>query len=355
MSTLSLCMIVKNEQDVLERCLTSCKNLFDEIIIIDTGSTDNTISISKKFTSKIYNFVWCDDFSAARNFAFSKAKSQYIMWLDADDVIPLKSLKQLLKLKQDLSSDTYMLKYDIAFYKNKPTFSYYRERIVKNCPKAKWQGIVHECITPFGKVERLNISIHHKKAKTEVTTRNLDIYKKVSKQRLLSPREQYYYGRELFDHKKYKQSYHVLKKFVESNQGWQENVIDALYIMSKVQDILGNDIVQIDCLTKTFAFDSPRANICCTFGDIFLKQQKYAQAIEWYKIATNCTDVTHKGGFVQSHFYNYYPYLQMCLCYYHLGDNKTAYNYNKKAEKFCKTEITKHNNEFFEKILKLKF
>lgn len=353
MSTLSLCMIVKNEQDVLQRCLSSCKNLFDEIIIVDTGSTDNTIQIAQKFTNKIYHFNWCDDFSKARNFAFSKSTSKYIMWLDADDVIPSKSLKKLLELKPNLTADTYMLKYDIAFANGKPTFSYFRERIVKNCPLATWNGVVHECITPFGKVEKLNISIHHKKQKIETSTRNLDIYKKTSRQRPLTPREQYYYARELFDHKRYRASYTAFKKFVNSKQGWVENVIDALYIMSKIQGILGNTKTQIECLSKTFSFDSPRANICCALGDVYLKQQKCTQAIEWYKIATTCPDVSQKGGFVESQYYNYYPYLQMCYCYFCLGDNQTAYAYNKKAEKFCCSQITKHNNEFFNKVLKM--
>lgn len=87
MSTISLCMIVKNEQDVLSRCLLSAADLVDEIIIVDTGSTDATKEVAKNFTDKIYDFIWCDDFSKARNFSFSKATCDYVMWLDADDVI----------------------------------------------------------------------------------------------------------------------------------------------------------------------------------------------------------------------------------------------------------------------------
>ena len=73
MITISLCMIVKNEEKVLARCLDSIADLMDEIIIVDTGSSDNTKEIAKKYTDKIYDFTWIDDFSAARNFAFSKA------------------------------------------------------------------------------------------------------------------------------------------------------------------------------------------------------------------------------------------------------------------------------------------
>src|SRR6478752_10892384 len=85
--SISLCMIVKNEEAVIERCLTSVRPVVDEIIIVDTGSMDHTKEIVSTFTNCIYDFKWIDDFSAARNFAFSKATKDYILWLDADDVI----------------------------------------------------------------------------------------------------------------------------------------------------------------------------------------------------------------------------------------------------------------------------
>ena len=73
MISVSLCMIVKNEEDVLERCLKSVAGLVDEIIIVDTGSTDRTREIATHFTNQIFDFPWQDDFSAARNEAFSHA------------------------------------------------------------------------------------------------------------------------------------------------------------------------------------------------------------------------------------------------------------------------------------------
>jgi len=204
MKTISLCMIVKNEEQVIERCLKSIKSLVDEIIIVDTGSNDNTKQICEKFTKQIYNFDWCDDFSKARNFSFSKAKCDYIMWLDADDVVPKKTLNTLKLLKPNLFADTYMLKYEMGFINKRPTFSFYRERIIKNCNQAKWDGCVHECITPFGKIEKLDLTIEHHKIKQTHSNRNYNIYKKILKERELSSRELYYYGRELYDHKKYK-------------------------------------------------------------------------------------------------------------------------------------------------------
>ena len=86
MITISLCMIVKNEQDTLPRCLDSVQGLIDEIVIVDTGSTDRTVEIAKTYTDRVETFPWCDDFAAARNFSFSLARKEYCLWLDADDV-----------------------------------------------------------------------------------------------------------------------------------------------------------------------------------------------------------------------------------------------------------------------------
>ena len=85
--TLSLCMIVKDEERTLERCLNSVKSFINEIIIVDTGSKDKTKEIAKAFNAKIYDFKWINDFAAARNFSFRKATSDYILWLDGDDFI----------------------------------------------------------------------------------------------------------------------------------------------------------------------------------------------------------------------------------------------------------------------------
>ena len=73
MITISLCMIVKNEERVLSRCLDSIKDLVEEIIIVDTGSDDRTKEIAGRYTDKVYDFPWNDNFAEARNFSFSKA------------------------------------------------------------------------------------------------------------------------------------------------------------------------------------------------------------------------------------------------------------------------------------------
>ena len=83
----SLTMIVKNEQENLPRCLASVEGIFDEIIVVDTGSTDRTREIALEFGAKVFDFAWIDDFAAARNECFSHATGDYVFWLDADDVV----------------------------------------------------------------------------------------------------------------------------------------------------------------------------------------------------------------------------------------------------------------------------
>lgn len=115
--TISLCMIVKDEEQTISKCLESVKSVVDEIIIVDTGSTDGTKEIVKKYDAKVYDFQWIEDFSAARNFAFSKATKEYILWLDADDIIDTEDIKKLLQLKHtlDRSTDAVSMKYYLTF------------------------------------------------------------------------------------------------------------------------------------------------------------------------------------------------------------------------------------------------
>ena len=166
MVTISLCMIVKNEEKVLSRCLDSIANLVDEIIIVDTGSVDQTKEIAANYTSKIYSYPWIDDFSAARNYSFSKASMDYCMWMDADDILEDTEKEKFLQLKQSLEIDTniIMMKYNTSFDEaGVPAFSYFRERWIKNIPINRWIGEVHEVITPNGKVIYSDIAISHKK------------------------------------------------------------------------------------------------------------------------------------------------------------------------------------------------
>ena len=109
MSSVSLVMIVKNEESTLERCLESVKNIVDEIVIVDTGSVDNTKEIAQRFNAKIYDFEWCNDFSAARNYALSKATGEIRLVLDADEYI-------IAGTKADIIAGSYAAAYNLGVW-----------------------------------------------------------------------------------------------------------------------------------------------------------------------------------------------------------------------------------------------
>lgn len=335
MATLSLCMIVKNEEGVLDRCLSSVKDVADEIIIVDTGSTDNTKEIAASYTEKIYDFQWIDDFSAARNFSFSKATMDYIMWLDADDVIEPENKHKLLELKSSLdkATDVVMMKYNVAFdSNNNPTFSYYRERLLKRSRNFLWSGVIHEVITPIGNIIYSDAAISHKKIKVNDPDRNLKIYEKlINSGQKLDARQKFYYARELYFHKKYPEAINAFSDFFNDSDKWVENSINACLDLSRCYMSLNRETDALDSLFKSFLYDSPRAEICCEIGNIKFNQKKYREAIFWYKCASEMEYSLKNGGFSSVDCYGYIPYMQLCVCYDKLGEYRKAYIYNNKA------------------------
>ncbi|MBN1758843.1 MAG: glycosyltransferase, partial [Chitinispirillaceae bacterium] len=104
---LSVCMIVKNEAAVLDRCLASIRDVADELIVADTGSTDDTVAIARNYNAVVVSAPWMDDFSAARNVSIDHAHGTWILWLDADDVVPSESLPVIAQLKSALPDRVY--------------------------------------------------------------------------------------------------------------------------------------------------------------------------------------------------------------------------------------------------------
>lgn len=349
--TLSLCMIVKNEEKVLRRCLNTVSDIVDEIIIVDTGSTDKTKDIAKDFTNKVYDFKWVEDFSKARNFSFSKATKDYIMWLDADDVILEEDRKKLKELKLNKEVDIYFMKYNTGFDEDgNVVFSYYRERILKRKKEYKWVGEIHEVIEPKGKLEYLDIAITHKKIDKKDSKRNLKIFENIIKSgQKLNPRQEFYYARELYYNKQYDSAISNFKNFLENQEGFIQNKISACldlhscYIEQKQYDKAAA------ALTKSFIYDMPKAEVCCKLGDYFMWKKLYLNAKYWYeKALEDKLDLT-TGGFYFVDYYNFIPHIQLCVCLYNLKEFKRAYEENEKAGKYKPNNKTYlFNKKFFE-------
>ena len=349
-------MIVKNEQDTLPNCLESVKNAVDEIIIVDTGSSDATKSVAKKYTDRIYDFLWIDDFSAARNFSFSKGTGDYLFWLDADDIISTDDCKKLMDLKKSLSpsTDIVMMKYHTGFDSSgAPTFSYYRERLIKRSLGLRWEGAIHEAIVPVGNILYSDVAIRHAKVRSSDPGRNLRIFEKLlSKNKELSPREQFYYGRELFYHGRYQDAIDVLERFLDEGRGWLENNISACQNLADCYYAQNKPSQALIALLRSFTMDAPRAEICCEIGRHFLSRQMFSIAAHWYETALCLPIPQSSSGFISPDCYGYLPAIQLCICYDHMGNLPLAQSYNELAGHYKPTDAAYlYNREYFERKL----
>jgi len=348
-------MIVKNEEKDLPRCLDSIKDAVDEIIIVDTGSTDQTKAIAKIYTNKIYDFPWINDFSAARNEAFSKATMDYQMWLDADDIFPAASLEKLLELKQNLnpSVDVVTMKYITQFDEmGNPSFSFSRERLTKRKKGYTWQDPVHEFISYSGKVLHTDIEVHHKKeASPEISTRNLDIYTTlIESGKTLTPRQLYYYARENKDHGLWEQAAKYFEKFLATKKGWVEDNITACHSLGICYRALGEAEKVLPALLRSFEYDAPRAEICNEIGYIYKGEENYATALGWFQVAANLIPPT-TGGFVLLEHWGYIPNLESCVCACYLGDYEKARTYNEKAGSYKPgAGPVEHNRRYLDSV-----
>ncbi len=175
---LSLCMIVKDETENLSLFLPKLKSFVDEIVIIDTGSTDDTINTAKKFTNKVFSFKWVDDFSKAKNYAISKAKGDWILFLDADELITEEDFKKIRSLVTE-KNDAFRLqvlnylndklpgaKVNNNFQFNHPfCISFRLTRLFRN-KGYLYKYRIHELIEDSieeakGVIKEANVQIHH--------------------------------------------------------------------------------------------------------------------------------------------------------------------------------------------------
>jgi glycosyltransferase involved in cell wall biosynthesis len=215
--TLSTVLIVKNEEACLEKCLESIKDA-DEIILVDTGSTDSTLEISKKFTDKIYNFPWNGDFSEARNFAKSKCTGDWILSIDADHQLltPISEVKEEIK-----KTDKRVLNIKSKSGNN----WHYRAVLWKNEPDIFWVGKVHENLNFRGEVNtqierNCDYSINHKLD----PERNLKILLTMEQ----TPRNVFYTAKEYFDLKQYEKAIEYFDKYLPIAI-WLDEKAEAYY------------------------------------------------------------------------------------------------------------------------------
>lgn len=354
MREISLCMIVKNEEDVIGRCLESVKDIADEIIIVDTGSTDRTKEIVSQYTDKIFDFEWIDDFSKARNFSFSKATKDYILWLDADDVILEKDYQKFMELKKniDINVDIYMMKYNyITDKEGNPTLVQNRARLLKREKNYQWVSAIHEVIIPEGNIENVEIAITHKKEKIKDSNRNIRILKKmIENGEKLDTRQEYCFPRELFGLQRYEEAKEEYKRFIskyETNYDKERAFLyPAILELSDCYKHLGNSEDCLECLFTILKHEIPAPECCCKIGSVFLEKKEYEIAKFWFEMALQNNEKLKES--VNIDYNEFIPYLNLCVCYFWLGDMKKSNEYNEKAGKIKPNdEIYLKNKECF--------
>lgn len=347
---ISLCMIVRDEERVLCRCLDSAADLFDEIVIVDTGSSDGTKTLAERYTPLLFDFPWQDDFAAARNFAFSKGTGDYLVWLDADDVIPDRSRALFPALKEELDRerpDAVMCPYDVGFSDGVPAATFDRERFLKREAGFLWTGRVHECIAPHGKIFRRDFHISHLGSEKVRGARNLHIYQKWAAEEPLSCRDLFYYGRELQYNGLYTEAIAVLNEAISAD-GWYVAKIEACKSLARALEGKGQREAARTALFRSFLFGEPRASVCCEIGRLFRADRKLREATFWYETALLCRDHSAEGDFEEPDRRSITPLLELVCCYYALGDRKRARMCHQKTEELAPEHPSvRFNREFF--------
>ncbi|MCA0755424.1 glycosyltransferase [Paenibacillus sp. N4] len=332
--TISLCLIVKNEEQTLARCLESVREAVDEIVIVDTGSTDRTKEIAGRFTKRVADFEWIDDFAAARNFAFDLAAMDYMMWMDADDVMMPQERSKLLQLKQafDPGMDAVSMEYHCDFDDaGNVTLNVRRIRLVRRSKGARWHGAVHEDLAISGTVYDSDIVITHRQEHGK-TDRNLQIYERLRERGVpLAMRDLFHYARELHANQKYDKAVQVYVQFLGAEGVSSEDHIFVCGALADCYYHLGDHGKELEWTFKSFQYDIPRPPFCCRIGYHCLQQEKLDQAIFWYKLAVEEARPSNRWAIDNVPSRTWLPHMQLALCYYRQGEYELAYRHNKLA------------------------
>ncbi|MEI7604119.1 MAG: glycosyltransferase family 2 protein [bacterium] len=225
MSTVSVCMIVKDEQNIIEDSLNSINDIADEIIITDTGSVDKTKEIAKTFTDKIYDFKWINDFSAAKNFCAEKASCDFIFTWDADFFIKEEFRKKIIELKNNnFNNFNYIrFRWNLEYSSAGIPIKYNGNYFLYERNLFHWEYPVHEKIianknTEIKSKTFWDIEIEHYRDKEKLYGRQnqkLEIMQQFISNNPIDLNMLYVYAEDLAYAKKYENAIKVYEQFIE--------------------------------------------------------------------------------------------------------------------------------------------
>ena len=321
MITISLCMIVKNEEKNLERCLSSYAPLMDEIIVVDTGSTDKTKEIAARFTDKIYDFKWVDDFSAARNFSFEKANCDYIFSADADEVLDEKNRKQFAILKQVLDEEIEIVQmYYGNQFQNGTIYNYdceLRPKLFKRLRTFRWIEPIHETVRTLPVVFDSDIVITHLPEESH-TKRDLTAFERMISNNIhVSSRLHNIYAKELFvsgDKDDFEKAMSFFEASFMDNSRAEDEKLEAACVLAKAYRMLRMDakFIKYAVLSEIGLC----SELCYEIGQYFYEHKEYEEALRWFNMAKE-----HTQPILNIRYGEEYPSSGIENCRIKLGEN----------------------------------
>ena len=347
-SPLSVALIVKNEAAVLERCLRSVLAITPNVLVVDTGSTDDTKQIAQGLGAVVVDFAWIDDFSAARNFSFEEAAAHFpscpwMMWLDADDVIfeeDAAKIRRLFAFPIADSIDSFISTYVYASdQRGHPVSLVPRERIMRVSARARWQGVVHEAVSVnLAKASVVDFRVTHMRpAGRSPNERNIRLYDRLASVvgiESFASRDLYYYARELCDASRQLEAEPLLESFVAHADAWWEDKASAYLLLARAAQSAGNAEQARRRAAEATAIKHSSAEAYCLLGELCVADGQWKAAVHWYEIAAAIELPADAIGIADNTFYTWVPHLQLCLCYAQLGDLVKAREHNELAAKW---------------------
>lgn len=332
-------MIVKNEEHVLARCLDSLKDLVDEIIIVDTGSTDSTKDIALKYTDVVYDFKWNDDFSEARNYAFSLCTCDYIYSADADEYLDEDNqiqFKNLISALDPAVEIVQMHYYEPRISSVLNSASELRPKLYKRIRTFRWVDPVHETVATEPLVFDSDVVITHDPEKPH-TSRDFAIFEKSYHEKgTLSDNLYSMYARELYRNAtldELRRGAAIFREVISSASLSDDLVIRMLCVLTTEARKSNNVPALLRYSTRLLAADEPCSEVCFELGEFFYNEGDYDSASLWYYNATQqqpALDI-HSGTDL--------AYRALGMTYAHLSeqtDGQTSDHYRELAEEYEK-------------------
>lgn len=322
--SLALAMIVKNEAENLPVLFESIKDCFDEIHITDTGSTDGTIDILKSLGAKVHHFDWVNDFAAARNASFDPVKTDYVMWMDGDDVLAKPDAFKMWRQDVMHLADYWFAPYHYAHNeKGESVCTFIRERVFKTAKKPAWKYFVHEGVIPKqGSIMQQVGAWHikHRRSAADLAkdkSRNLDLFLKNKDQ--LDARMRYYFGKEYFENGKPFEAVMELQKAIADPSLLLHDRLLAMQYLCYGFISLNQHSKALDMAHMGLMLAPNRAEFHCIVGDSHCRLGKPLDAVPSYQAARFCNPnamgLMSQAIFSSMSNYTSYPNNQLAKIY----------------------------------------